>query len=98
MTYLVLWVVVPLVGSILASLILPRIIAPLWILIKKLLNRGYSDGYVDIEVASFGGKKMFMRLIYVYLLITALFATVGSFFDASQFLPTGVAYKVYAIL
>ncbi len=97
MTYLVLWVVVPLVGSILAILSVPRILAPLWIYIKKLLNSGYNDGYVDIEISSFGGKKMFMRLVYVYLLITALFATIGSFFDPTQFLTTGPSSPIEPI-
>ncbi|MFW9921517.1 MAG: hypothetical protein ACFFED_18095, partial [Candidatus Thorarchaeota archaeon] len=89
MTYLVFWVVIPLAGSILSILLVPRILAPLFMVIKKALNRGYSDGYVDIDVSSMGGKKMLMRMIYVYLLIIALVTTVGSLFDATQFLPTG---------
>lgn len=89
MTYLIFWVGIPLFGSIIAVLLIPRILTPLFMRIKKLLRRGYSDGYVDTEISPLNGGKMIMRLVYIYLLVIGLLTTLSSFLDPLQFLPTG---------
>jgi hypothetical protein len=90
MTYLLLWVLVPLIGSILAAVVVPRVLTPLFLVVKKIIRPGYHDGYVPMEVSSFGGRKMVMRLIYVYLLIVGLLTTLISLIDPQPFLPPDV--------
>lgn len=87
LTYLVMWILVPIVGSILAVVIVPRILAPFFMFLKKILNRGYHDGYVDVEMDPLRGKKLGPRLVYVYLLIVSLSVIFGSIFDPLQFIP-----------
>lgn len=87
MTYLVIWILVPVVSGILGVLIVPRILAPFFMFLKKILNLGYHDGYVDVEVKPLRGKKMGPRLIYLYLLIVALSVIFGSIFEPLQFIP-----------
>ncbi|MBN2230867.1 MAG: hypothetical protein JW779_14865 [Candidatus Thorarchaeota archaeon] len=88
-TYMIFWIVIPMIGSILVILIVPRILTPLFMLIKKSLNRGYNDGYIDIEMNPLRGKKIGTRLLYLYLLIVALSVIFSSLFDPLEFLPVG---------
>ncbi len=90
MTYIIFWVAFPIAGSILAILLIPRILTPVFMLVKKLLSRGFNDGYVDIPSSGFGGRKMFMRLIYVYLFIVGLLTTLMGIFDSQTFLAVDV--------
>ncbi|MBD3404827.1 MAG: hypothetical protein GF411_01670 [Candidatus Lokiarchaeota archaeon] len=85
-TYLIFWIAIPLGGSILAVLIVPRILTPLFMFVKKFLRRGYEDGYVPLEVSGLKTNRMIMRLIYVYLLVVGLLNTLLNLFDPEIFL------------
>ncbi len=90
LAYPVLWVLVPLVGSILAVLLIPRILTPIFMAVKKLIRRGYQDGYVPIEVSGLKTSRLIMRLVYTYLLIVGLFITLMTFVDPELFLPANI--------
>ncbi|TXT55714.1 MAG: membrane protein of unknown function [Candidatus Thorarchaeota archaeon] len=89
-TYLIFWIAIPLGGSILAVLIFPRILTPLFMIIKKVLRRGYNDGYVPMNISGFSTTRMIMRLVYVYLLVVGLLTTLLNLFDPQLFLTNDV--------
>lgn len=90
LAYFVFWVLVPVAGSIIAVLVTPRILTPLFMVVKKILRRGYRDGYVQIESSGLRSTTLLMRMIYTYLLIIGLFTTLMTILDPQAFLPTDI--------
>ena len=79
----------PIFGSIICALIFPRIIAPMYLAIKKYIMPDFKNGQTDIETKPYRLKKWFWRSIYVSLLVLGIQAFLVGFFPYESMLtPT----------
>ncbi len=80
--------VVPIVGCIITAVILPRIIAPIFLRLKKLTMSKYIDAYVEITPQPLSLRKWIGRTLLTTLLLLGLIAVVVQILDPALFMTT----------
>ena len=100
-TYAILWVLIPLIGGILTTIIFPRILTPLFLKMKSGFWRDYTNFCIPSKPRMLTPKKFGIRTIYMSLLITGIIAILSSYISPYLFSPetgiiggTPVAYLV----
>jgi hypothetical protein len=67
-TYILLWLVWPVLGGIFLVLVMPRILGPLFLKIKGVVWRDYKNAYVDLPQPAVTQRRVIRRAIYLGLL------------------------------
>jgi len=67
-TYLILWLVWPVVGGLIMIFIVPRILGPIFLRIKGGIWRDYENAYVDLPRPELTPIRIFKRALYIGLL------------------------------
>ncbi len=86
--FLLVVLVIPMVGSILTGLLLPRIIVPLYMSFKKIVMGGYKDAYVDINQNRLSLRRWFGRAFLTAFLILGLISAVINSADPQLFMTS----------
>lgn len=76
----------PILGSLLLIVIFPLVIAPIFLMLKKLIWSKYTNSYLELSNDSLSFKKVIKRTIYVFLLTYGIAALLANFIDMDVFL------------
>ncbi len=80
--FFIIW---PLLGSLIAVIVFPRIFAPIYMKSKKLMLPKYENGYIETKKVDFNLKKFFWRGLYCYLLSLGLMIALKEFLNLDLF-------------
>ena len=86
---IVLYIIWPLLLSIIFAIIFPLIIIPLFMLIKRIVWSRYQNCYVEMGELTFNFKTFIKRGIYVSLMIIGIIITISGLIDPTLFLTQG---------
>ena len=84
--FLLVAIVIPMIGCILAAVILPRIIASLFMTFKRVTMHGYKNAYVPVNRGGLSLRRWLGRSLLLSLLILGLIAAVVNFIDPHLFM------------
>ncbi len=98
-THAVVMIAVSVIGSIIAAIVMPRILAPLFVKIKNKVFWRYKNGYVLKTSFVFKKKKILLRVLYIFLLILGFLAFLLPIIDPNVILGTEMAesYEIQGI-
>ncbi len=77
---------IPMVGSIITALLMPRLFAPIFLKVKRVQLSGYKDAYLPVPQNKLSIKQWFGRASLVSLLILGLIAAIVNVIDPLLFM------------
>ena len=86
-TYGFLWVLWPILGALLMVLILPRILAPIFLKLKAGVWRTFRNFVVPTAVSELTPKRFAFRMLYISLLNLGVVSMIFTFIEGTVFLP-----------
>ncbi len=87
-TYILLWLVWPVVGGMILAAIMPRILGPVFMKLKGVVWRDYENAYVDIQPSVTQGRAL-RRALYLGLLTMGVVSLLIYILPPSFFIPPG---------
>lgn len=88
-SYTIMWLVWPLVGSIFFAVLMPRILAPLFLKLKGAVWPDYKNAYVDLPPPTLRQTSVVRRAIYLGLLTMGIVSILIYVLPPTLFLPSG---------
>ncbi len=88
-TYLLFWLVWPIVGGIFFALLVPRILAPLCLWIRDAVCSAYKYAYVDLPSPTLKQSRILRRAVYLGLLTMGIVSILIYILPPTLFLPAG---------
>ncbi|MFW9981521.1 MAG: hypothetical protein ACFFE3_06375 [Candidatus Thorarchaeota archaeon] len=88
-SYTIMWLVWPLVGSIFFAVVMPRILAPLFLKLKGAVWPDYMNAYVDLPPPTLRQTRVVRRAIYLGLLTMGIVSILIYVLPPTLFLPSG---------
>ncbi|MFW9982513.1 MAG: hypothetical protein ACFFE3_11420 [Candidatus Thorarchaeota archaeon] len=87
-TYIIFWLVWPIVGGMVLAVIMPRILGPIFIRLKGAIWRDYENAYVDIQ-PPLTQKRILRRALYLGLLTMGIVSLLVYILPPELFIPPG---------
>jgi len=81
---ILLWVLFPVLGSIITALLFSRVFAPFFLKVKRKIYFRYEDCYVDNKSAALTKRLFVIRMIYTLLLTMGIIAFILPMINVSQ--------------
>jgi hypothetical protein len=85
-----LFLLIAIVGSIIAMFLFPRIFCPLFMKSKQLIKKHYKNGFIlQSDPAILSGRKFLIRAIYIFLLELGFLAIALPLINPASWIPGG---------